>query len=193
MTRVGLRTSPWSGAEIASTVGNEVQKRWHSPVLRTRLDAEMADQPTLANRFPDRSHANAEANAAATQPERAAGVGQYGAGADYTAAAVGVGYLNESWSGNGRVEWRHSDLDDKLNILLGAQRLLDAGRTVAAGFIYSESDSALVHTSKFDGRIAYALRPSGSRWILLDRFDVIDETIEVSETAACACASWSTI
>ncbi len=81
--------------------------------------------------------------------------------ADYTAVAVGFGYLNENWSGNGRVEWRHSDLDDKLNILLGAQRLLSAGRTVAAGFIYSESDSALVHTSKFDGRIAYALRPSG--------------------------------
>jgi hypothetical protein len=102
---------------------------------------------------------------------------------DYTAVAVGAAYLNESWSGNGRVEWRHSDLDDKLNIMLGAQRLLGAGRTVAAGFIYSESDSALAHASKFEGRIAYALRPSASRWILLDRFDVIDETIGLGETS----------
>ena len=88
---------------------------------------------------------------------------------DYTAVAVGVGYLNESWSGNGRVEWRHSDLDDKLNILRCAA-LLGAGRTVAAGFIYSENDSALAHSSKFEGRIPTRCG-LGKSWILLDRFE----------------------
>ena len=179
MTRVGLRTSPWSGAEIASSVGNEVRndgvrlfsglgltqklqinQQWQADFLIDRTQTLKQTLPQLNPNVPLASGST---------------VG------DYTAVAVGVGYLNESWSGNGRVEWRHSDLDDKLNILLGAQRLLGAGRTVAAGFIYSENDSALAHSSKFDGRIAYALRPSASRWILLDRFDVIDETIGLGE------------
>ena len=176
MTRVGLRTSPWSGAEIASTVGNEIRndgvrlfsglgltqkwqidQHWQADFLVDRTQTLKQTLPSLNPNVPLASGSTT---------------------VDYTAIAVGVGYLNDVWSGNGRFEWRHSDLDDKLNVLLGAQRLLGAGRTVAAGFIYSDTDSALVRTTKFDGRVSYAFRPSGSRWIFLDRFDVIDETIE---------------
>ena len=176
LTRVGLRTSPWSGAEIASTVGNEVKndgvrlfsglgltqkwqinQRWQTDFLVDRTQTLKQTLPPLNPNVPLASGSTA---------------------GDYTAIAVGAGYLNDSWSGNGRIEWRHSDLDDKLNVLLGVQRLLSAGRTVAAGFVYSDTDSALVRTSKFDGRVSYAWRPSASRWIFLDRFDVIDETVE---------------
>ena len=184
MTRVGLKTQPWAGAEIAGTLGNQfindgtrlysglgltqkwqINQHWQTDFLIDRTQTLKADVTPLNPNVPLASGSVG---------------GLSGIASDYTAIAVGAGYLNDSWSGNARVEWRESDLDDKLNVLLGVQRKLDAGRTVAAGFLYSETDSGLLRSRKFDGRVSYALRPSGGRWIVLDRFDVIDETIEAN-------------
>ena len=178
MTRVGLRTSPWSGAEIASRIGNEihndgirlysglgltqkwqVNQYWQTDFLIDRTQTLKQTLPRLDPAVPLAS-GNTEG--------------------DFTAVAVGASYLNDSWSGNGRVEWRNAAADDKLNLLLGAQRRLDTGRTVAAGFLYSTIESALARNAKFDGRVSYASRPLTGHWIFLDRFDVIAETLEAA-------------
>ena len=175
LTRVGLRTSPWSGAEIASSVGNEIKNDG------TRLFSGLGltqkwqiDQHWQTDFLIDRTQ-TLKQTAAPLNPNVPLASGST---SDYTAVAIGASYLNNSWSGNGRVEWRTSDTDDKLNLLLGLQRRLDAGRIVAAGALYSETESALTRNRKFDGRISYALRPLTGRWIFLDRFDVIAETID---------------
>jgi uncharacterized repeat protein (TIGR01451 family) len=178
MTRIGMKTALWSGAEAIGTVGNElvndgtrlysglgltqkwqINKNWQADFLVDRTQTLKVEIAPLNPAVPLASGSLA---------------------GDHTAIAVGAGYLDDVWSGNGRVEWRESDIDDKVNVLLGAQRQLAAGRTVAAGFLYSRTDSALARTRRLDGRASYALRPNGSRWIVLDRFDVIEETLEAA-------------
>jgi uncharacterized repeat protein (TIGR01451 family) len=178
MSRVGLKTVPWTGAEVLGTVGNEfvndgtrlfsglgltqkwqIDRNWQADFLIDRTQTLKADVVPLNPRVP-------LASGSLT--------------GDHTAIAIGAGYLNAAWSANGRVEWRNSDTDDKFNLLLGAQRQLDRGRSIAAGFLYTETETDLVRSRKLDGRASYALRPNGGRWIVLDRFDVIDESVDAA-------------
>lgn len=96
---------------------------------------------------------------------------------DFTAAYTGVGYHDTVWSGNERVEYRTSDADEKINLLLGAQRILDAGRSVAAGLSASIINGIASDSTKLGARLSYALRPNTSRWVLLDRLDYVQESL----------------
>ena len=94
MTRVGLKTAPWSGAEVAGTVGNElrndgarlysglgltqkwqINKHWQTDFLIDRTQTLKLTAPPLNPNVPLASGSVAS---------------------DYTAIAVGAGYLNES-------------------------------------------------------------------------------------------------
>ncbi len=177
MTRVGLRTSPWTGAEIASTLGNEIHADGTRLFSGLGLSQKWQINPHWQTDFLIDRTQTLKSEGVPLNPNVPLASGTASAN-DYTAVAIGAGYLNGSWSGNGRIEWRDSDLDDKLNVLLGVQRRLDAGRVVAAGVLYTSTESALGSNRKFDGRVSYALRPAGGRWMVLDRLDVIAETIE---------------
>lgn len=96
---------------------------------------------------------------------------------DFTAAYTGVAYHDTVWSGNGRVEYRTSDTDEKVNLLLGAQRILDAGRSVVAGLSASSTDGIGIDSTKLGVRLSYAYRPNTSRWALLDRLDYVRESL----------------
>lgn len=176
MTRVGMRTAPWAGAEVIGTVGNELVNDG------TRLFSGLG----LTQKWQIDPHWQADFLIDRTQtlkvdvlpPDVRVPLASGSLTGDHTAVAVGLGYLEGPWSANGRVEWRTSDDDDRLNVLIGAQRQLSAGRTVAAGFLYSTTETALVTNRRFDGRASFALRPDGGRWFVLDRFDVIDESLD---------------
>ena len=88
---------------------------------------------------------------------------------------IGCAYKSRDWSGNARLEWRGSDTDTKINLLLGAQRNLDEGRTMAAGLIYNRVSGTL-DTSRVDARLSYAYRPLNSEWIWLDRLQYVHES-----------------
>lgn len=176
MTRVGMKTAPWAGAEIIGSVGNELVNDG------TRLFSGLG----LTQKWQIDQHWQADFLIDRTQtlkvdilpPDVRVPLASGSLAGDHTAVAVGLGYADGPWSANSRVEWRTSDEDDKLNVLIGAQRQLSSGRSVAAGFLYSTTETALLRNRKFDGRASYALRPDGGRWFVLDRFDVIEESLQ---------------
>jgi hypothetical protein len=94
---------------------------------------------------------------------------------DYTAVFAGAAYKKQDWSGNARLEWRGSATDTKVNLLLGAQRNLEDGKSMAAGLLYNRASGTL-DSSKVDARLSYAHRPNVGEWIWLDRLQYMQES-----------------
>jgi uncharacterized repeat protein (TIGR01451 family) len=179
-TRFGVRSELWTGAEAQLGLGNQatldagrlftnmglVQKiklgeRWSA-------DAGIDRVQTL------RSTANplgpAQPPASGTPDLATAGL----ITGDYTAVTLGLAYHDTAWSGNGRVEWRNSDTDTKVNLLLGAQRQLGQGRVVAAALTLNTVHGA-TETRNLGARLSYAFRPNDSNLIWLDRLDYVED------------------
>ena len=196
-TRAGLRTRPWTGGEMAASMGNQtgedggrlfgnlglvqkvqINEQWaadfgvdRSQTLRGTAVASpfSAAQPQVSGTQGAGSSGFTSSAATGTTTSLVTG--------DYTALFVGGAYKDQDWSGNARLEWRGSDTDTRINLLLGAQRRLDAGRTVAAGLIYNRSSGTL-DTSRIDARLSYAYRPLDGEWIWLDRLQYVHEAIQ---------------
>ena len=62
-------------------------------------------------------------------------------------------------------------------MLLGAQRNLDNGRTVAAGLLYS-AVNGITDSRKLDAKLSYAHRPPDSQWIWLDRLEYVHDSTQ---------------
>ena len=179
-TRVGMRTLPWNGAEIRANLGNEIQQD------SARLYAAMG----LTQKWQINEHWQADAGLDRSQTIKNKGTqlnnnvpltsggglnGSAGDTTDFTAVSLGGHYNDKFWSANSRVEYRTSTTDDKINLLAGAQHNLDGGRSVAAGFTYSDVNGALTDSTKLDVRLSAAYRPNDVAWIWLDRLDYIDD------------------
>jgi uncharacterized repeat protein (TIGR01451 family) len=192
-TRVGLRTRPWEGAEVATSLGNQsstdgerlygnlglvqrwkINEQWSTDFGFDRSQTFRANTTNAMNP----GQPLTSGTAASSLPAQAGGGGVSGAPAlvtgDYTAMYLGGAYRNAEWSANARVERRLSDTDSKTNLLLGAQRNLEQGRAMAAGLNYARVDGALSN-SLINARLSYANRPLNGALVWLDRLEYVDQ------------------
>ncbi len=170
MTRAGLRTQLWSGGEMAASLNNQ------AALDGGRMVGDLGlVQKWQINKFwqadfgINRAHTLSDSGA---EPPPASG--------DYTAVSLGANYNHSVWGANSRIEWRTSDTDDKINFLLGARHNLDAGRVLASGLTYINTESANSQSRSFNLRLSYAHRPWDSAWIWLNRLDYTDERTSTS-------------
>ena len=193
MTRVGVRSELWTGAELQGGVGNETVTdagRMYASmglVQRVRIDERWSADAAIDQTRTLRGGLNPQG---ATQPPASgnstggpSGVAPpsgYGLASDGTAVSVGLAYRDDLWSGNARVEWRDGEVDDKLNLLAGVQRRLDRGEAVAAGFVLNNVRGGSNDGSKATARLSYASRPDTSNWIWLNRLEYTQESSNAS-------------
>jgi uncharacterized repeat protein (TIGR01451 family) len=196
MTRVGMRAQPWDGAEVSSSVGNQVGADGDRMVGNLGLVQKLKINDKWAADFGlDRSHTvsaitpntfnstQAPASGSLTQSAlpQSSGSGFNGvprlATGDYTALFLGAAYQDVDWTSNIRLEWRTSDTDKKMNLLMGTQRKLESGRTVAAGLTYTQVEGAQ-NSSQLNARLSYAHRPVNTSLIWLDRLEYQADTQE---------------
>ena len=90
MTRVGLRTSPWAGAQIASTVGNEIRNDGIRMFSGLGLTQKWQINQHWQTDFLIDSTQTLKQTLPRLNPEVPLASGGTGAGADYTAVAVGA-------------------------------------------------------------------------------------------------------
>jgi len=101
---------------------------------------------------------------------------------DFIAVFLGAAYRADKWSWTGRVENRHADTEDKVSTFMGANGDVQNGLALAAGLQTFRSVNVSGQT-KFTGdlRLGVAYRPPTTRFIVLDRFDYLqDEQTGVS-------------
>ena len=198
-TRIGLRMQPWAGAEVLSSLGNQssldgnriygnmglVQKckitdEWAADFGVDRSQTFSGNSPTgfQSAQAPASGTANSFNGSGTSVVSTTPGVTSTSlVTGDYTALFAGGAYRHNDWSGNGRIEWRTSDTDKRVNFLIGAQRNLENGRAAAAGLIYT-SASGTLESSKLDARLSYANRPLNAQWIWLDRLQYIHDSTQ---------------
>jgi len=184
MSRVGLRVLPWTGGEVAASLGN--QASLDSGRLFTNLGLV---QKWQVNEFWQTDFAidhsqTLKLTAPPLNPRVPLASGS-AIGEDFTAVSVGANYNNSVWGASSRIEWRGSDLDQRINLLFGVQRLLDAGQVIAAGVAYTDTQADVIgiglQSSKFDARLSYAWRPWDSQWVWLDRLDYLGELVRAAD------------
>jgi uncharacterized repeat protein (TIGR01451 family) len=182
MTRIGLRTQPWTGGELAASLGNQAS------LDSGRIHADLGlTQKWQVNEFWQTDFAVGRSHTlklTAAPQNLNVPLASGATTGDYTAISLGANYNNTVWGANTRLEWRDGDADSKLNFLVGVQRTLDAGRVLAAGFSYLESETSLNRSRKFDARLSYASRPWDSEWVWLNRLDYIDELVDDAATSS---------
>lgn len=178
-TRAGVRTQPWTGGEVSSSVGNSTNndaerlytnlglvQRWQIS-KQWQTDFSVDRSQTLRN-------SGAPINLNTPLP--------YGSmTGDYTAASVGAAFHDRLWSGNGRIEIRNASIAQQKNLQLGMQRNLSEGRAMAAGFTMRNANgTATGSTRNSDLRLSYAHRPNDSKWVWFDRADYITQSSQAA-------------
>ncbi len=210
-TRAGLRTQPWTGGEVATSLGNQsatdtgrlygnlglvqkfqISEQWAVDFGIDRSQTIRGSSASSASAFGSaQALTSGTGNAAGNTSIGSASAGGFSSSTpggatslltgDYTAVYSGGSYKNDNWSGNARIEWRGSDTDTRINLLLGAQRKMEQGRTAAAGLIYNHNSGSTA-SSRLDARLSYAYRPLDGDLIWLDRLQYVHESTQGLES-----------
>ncbi|HEY6010128.1 MAG TPA: OmpA family protein, partial [Nitrospirota bacterium] len=173
-SRVGVKASPWTGGQLSSTM--EQQTTEYGARLFSTMGLKQSWQITkqwtvdggLDRTSTIRHSGNPTLNVNVPPAS--------GSTEDFTAVSLGAGYRQERWSWTGRVESRTAESEDKFSTFTGVNGELGSGLAMAAGLqtFHTEAASGLM---KFSGdlRIGAAYRPLQTRFIVLDRFDLLKE------------------
>jgi hypothetical protein len=105
-------------------------------------------------------------------------------GEDFTAVSLGANYQEKKLAWSNRVEYRNSDIEDKWGLITGLvnEQGLNWGWTGRLQLFHTQSTFGNSRTDA-DLRLGLAYRPPVTRWIILDRLDMI-VTDEKSSTSS---------
>lgn len=191
--RVGFELSPWSGARLLSTINNQatetgsgengtrafaqyglaqslpIGKHW-------TIDATLDGARTVSGRVPDTTLSRPVIGSSILGQEVREG--------DFIALTAGAAYRSESWTWNGRAEYRTSEVSKRLGFTSNLLRPLGQGKTLASSLrAYRTTDEQGRSVSSVTGDLALALRPIDSRWSLLERFTLRNESADQGVTS----------
>jgi len=188
-TRVGMRTQPWMGNEMAASVGsnysNDAERLYSNlgMVQRWQIDEHWQTNFSVDRSKTLRNSAK-PLNLNTPLPSGSGGISQLpSASGDYAAAAISLAYNDKLWSSDGRIEVRNSSLDKQHNLQLGLQRQLDNGRSMATGYSLRKADNMAGNNLCSDLRFSYAHRPNDSQWVWFDRADYITQSSQTTTSS----------
>jgi len=175
MTRLGVRATPWSRAQLNTYMTEEVTE--FGPRLFANIGLvqgfQLNDRWTL-DLGVDQSNTLAGPDARPFDTDRELVSGSLHE--DFLAAFVGAMYSAEAWSANSRIEHRNSDSEERTSLLLGWYREPSVGHGLSAGLKILESENISgTDMTTADLKIGWAYRMANGEWSFLDRVDLIYE------------------
>jgi len=172
-SRVGIRSAPWTGAQLNQTMEQQagengsrlfavtgLKQAWQL-TSRWSLDVGLDRSATI--------HKTGEYTMNVNVPPASGGP------VDFTAVYLGAAYRADRWAVTGRVEERWSETEDKLSVFAGANGEVGRGLALAAG-LQTFRTVSVAGPVGFSGdlRLGAAYRPLETRVIFLDRLDLIE-------------------
>jgi len=173
MTRLGVRATPWNRAQLRSSVTQETTE--YGP--RAFASAGLTQGWQINKRWAldagfDQSNTLRDARTIPLNPNAPLASGSLDD--DFLATFLGVLYRKTDWTFTSRVEYRNSDLEQRITCAGGLYREPVAGQAMSMTAFITDSDLAAGTASlTSDVRLSWAYRPVGKRWMLLDRLDLI--------------------
>ncbi len=184
--RAGLEISPWNGAKIVSTLGQqditEFGKRSFAAfglaqsldvTPHLTIDASVDGNRTLG-------HIDVSRIVNIDHPIASGGnLGEDGTIAeDFTAVTLGANWRSGLWSSTVRGEWRGGQYANRKGVTFGAIRQIGEGSMVGAGFTWTSAKGDNGAKSEvFDGAIAAAYRPAESDFAFLTKAEYRSDKI----------------
>lgn len=178
--RGGIEVSPWSGAQVVTTIGQEtIGENGSRSFAAFGLSQSLQVSPSLlidATIDGNRTLGGAPAAGGVINPAQPpASGGQLTGGLlfeDFTAVTLGAAWRKDRWSIVARGELRDGESADRRGLTFGAIRQLGAGSMVGAGATWSRAESEGGAASAIiDASIAFAHRPDASPLALLGRLE----------------------
>ncbi len=175
MTRLGVRATPWSRAQLNTYLTEEVTE--FGPRLFANVGLvqgfQLNDRWTLDLGL-DQSNTLIEDDARQFDPDRELVSGSQNE--DFLAAYVGAMYSADEWSANSRIEFRNADSEERTSLLVGWYREPSAGHGLSAGLTVFRSETiAGNEATTADMKIGWAYRMADGKWSFLDRLDLVLE------------------
>jgi len=190
MTRLGVRASPWSRAQIDSSINNETTE--FGPRLFANVGLVQGFQ--LSDRWivdigVDQTRTLVDDDVRRFDDDRELPSGSVND--DFLATYTGATYTAPLWTANSRIEYRDADTEERTSLLLGWYREPRAGHGLSAGLTVfqgrADTGREMVNA---DLRIGWAYRKAGGRWSFLDRLDLVYDDLD---DAAVSEKSWRVI
>jgi uncharacterized repeat protein (TIGR01451 family) len=174
LTRVGARSTPWSGAQMQSSVSRELGE--YGP--RVFANAGLTQSFKVGESWAmdvgvDRSETLGGAGAERFNPNVPLAVGAIGG--DFLATYVGAQYRADLWTITTRLERRDSTLAERRSFTSGFFREPVLGRALSVTTRWLSNDTAEGTGRVVDARVSYAYRPSDGRFIVLERLDLVQD------------------
>ena len=185
MTRLGVRSTPWSGSQLQSSVNRDFGE--FGPRVFANVGLTQTFQVGEAWAMDvgvDRSDTLTGADAERFNPNVPLVSGAIGG--DFLATYVGAQYRADLWTITTRVERRDSDLAERRSFTSGFYREPMYGRALSVTTRWLDNEAADGDGRVVDARVSYAYRPSEGRFIVLERLDLVqderDELLSSFET-----------
>ena len=167
-TRAGLKSTPWQGGAFNSSLERNLSDH------RERTFALFGLKQTwkLNDRWSvdggvDRNQTLKSSYRLNPSAPPASG------GEDFSAVSLGTEYKEKLWSWNGRGEFRTSPSEDKWGVLSSLLGEPKQGWGMSARLQLFSTDTAAQDTVNADLRLGLVYRPLQTRWIILDRLDLL--------------------
>jgi len=171
MARAGVRSTPWTNAQVNTAVNQETNENG----IRSFATLGLTQGFPINKRWSGDvafDHAKTIRTPGGTPLNPNVPIAQGTANNDFTAISVGTTYNAQSYTLNNRLEYRTADLEDKYGMIVNWERNLKGGVGYSA-------TTKLFHTERTDNseildgdiRFSVAYRPLQSRWITLNRLD----------------------
>jgi hypothetical protein len=177
-TRIGARSTPWSGSQLSSSVNRELGEygpRVFATVGLTQtfkvgeswaMDFGVDRSDTLTGSTAERFNANVPLVAGSVA-------------GDFLATFVGAQYRAEVWTITSRVERRDAALAERWSFTSGFFREPIEGRALSVTTRWLDNEMATGDGRTVDARVSYAFRPRDGKLIVLERLDLAqDERID---------------
>lgn len=177
ISRVGLKTTPWTDAEAFVTVNHASVADQGAVGANYGLHQKWQFQPHWSlDGSVERGTAVGRPAEARFNPRVPAAAGS---DLDFTAGSVGLTYNPGDWLFNSRVELRNSDLERKRGALGSVQTSPNQNLGLLGSVMaFTTDNDAGERTTRADARLGLVYRPTASRWTVLDRLDLITERNE---------------
>jgi len=169
-TRIGMKTTPWSGGSINTAV--ERQFTEYGPRVFGNLGLRQTlnlNQKWMVDAGLDHSRTMEKPG---DTPFNVNVPSSSGGDDDFTAVSMGTTYREKDWSWTSRVEWRTAESEDKWGLSTGlySEPVTGIGLSAGVHLFKTDTDSG-ADTIDADIRLGLAFRPQKTRWIVLDRLD----------------------
>jgi uncharacterized repeat protein (TIGR01451 family) len=173
-TRVGLKSTPWSGGAVNTSLGRDLNengdrlfalfglKQSWKITEKWSVDGGVDRSQTVRNARNYSFNVNVPPASGPTTSE------------DFSAVSLGTTYTDKLWNWNNRVEYRTSTSEEKWGVVSAFVGEPKEGWGWSSRLqLYETSSSVNGNTSNDDLRLGLVYRPLQTRWIILDRLDLI--------------------